>query len=185
MKKEFEEARNRIIEQNSDSQTLIGMQQTVRRLLSVMYYYEKPMTLNDMMELLGMSKASMSIAVRELEDIGLVKKVSRKGERRDLYQVEEDNYESFFNYFGYHWRKIINPKTVSMKKSIHELTELLDRESLDDETKGLAEKDLSKLYAGLEYFHWLNRLIEKFESQEIFDLVPKEGISDSTNHLPE
>lgn len=183
MKKKFEEARSRIIEGNSDSQTLIGMQQTVRRLLSVMYYYEKPMTLNDMMELLDMSKASMSIAVRELEDIGLVKKISRKSERRDLYQVEEDNYDSFFNYFGYHWGKIITEKTVSFNNSIQELTELMEQEELDDETKDLAEKDLLKLYGGLEYLEWLNRLIGTFETQEIFNLVPKKSINDSANHL--
>ncbi|WP_298828747.1 MarR family transcriptional regulator [uncultured Planococcus sp.] len=169
----FEEARNRIIEQNTDSQTLIGMQQTVRRLLSVMYYYEKPMTLNDMMELLDMSKASMSIAVRELEEMGLVKKVSQKAQRRDLYQVEDDNYESFLKYYGYHWRKIIDRKTVSFHESILELTELLDQESLDDETTSKAEKDLAKLHAGLGYFEWLNRLIETFETEEIFDFIPK------------
>lgn len=176
--KKFEEARNRIIDQNSDSQTLIGMQQTVRRLLSVMYYYEKPMTLNDMMELLDMSKASMSIAVRELEEMGLVKKVSQKGQRRDLYQVEEDNYESFFKYYGYRWRKIIDHKTASFHQSILELTELLTQESVDDETKRQAEKDLAKLHAGLDYFEWLNRLIETFETEEIFDFIPKkEGAS--------
>lgn len=177
--KKFEEARNRIIDQNSDSQTLIGMQQTVRRLLSVMYYYEKPMTLNDMMELLDMSKASMSIAVRELEEMGLVKKVSQKGQRRDLYQVDEDNYESFFKYYGYHWRKIIDHKAASFHQSIHELTELLNQESIDDETTRQAEKDLAKLHAGLDYFEWLNRLIETFETEEIFDFIPKkEGSSE-------
>lgn len=183
MKEKFEEARNRIIEENSDSQTLIGMQQTVRRLLSVMYYYEKPMTLNDMMELLDMSKASMSIAVRELEEIGLVKKFSRKSERRDLYQVEEDNYDSFFNYFSYHWGKIIAEKNISFNNSIQELTAVIDQEELDDETQGLAEKDLLKLYAGLEYLEWLNRLIETFETREIFNLVPKKSSDDASNHL--
>lgn len=181
--KQFEEARNRIIDENSDSQTLIGMQQTVRRLLSVMYYYEKPMTLNDMMELLDMSKASMSIAVRELEEMGLVKKVSQKGQRRDLYQVEDDNYKSFFKYYGYHWQKIIDHKTASFHQSIHELTELLNQESVDGETKSQAEKDLTKLYAGLDYFEWLNRLVETFETEEIFEFIPKKTASKQTGQV--
>ncbi|MFK8794941.1 MULTISPECIES: GbsR/MarR family transcriptional regulator [Planococcus] len=173
MNDKFQEARERIIDQNSDSQTLLGMPATVKRLMSVMYYYEKPMTLEDMMELLGMSKASMSNAVRELDEIGLVEKVWRKGERKDLYKVEEDNYESFFKFFSYHWRKVINPKTVSMKKSIDELNQLLKSEDIDEETTALIQKDLEKLHDGLAYYDWLNRLIGTFESHEIFDLVPK------------
>jgi len=168
----FRKARDRIIDHNSDSQTLLGMNPTVRRLLSVMYYYEKPMTLDDMTELLGMSKASMSNSVRELDEIGLVEKVWKKGVRKDLYKVEEDNYESFFKFYSYHWRKILNPKTISLKKSIDELNELMASD-LDEETRSLIEKDLIKLEAGLDYFDWLARLIKSFETQEIFDYIPK------------
>lgn len=178
MNEEFVKARDRIIDQNSESQTLLGMQPTVRRLLSVMYYYEKPMTLDDMTELLGMSKASMSNAVRELDEIGLVEKVWKKGERKDIYKVEEDNYESFFKFFSYHWRKILIPKTISLKKSAEELAELQKREGMDEETAGLIEKDLGKLEEALEYYDWLNRLIETFDTHEIFDFIPKKPIEE-------
>ena len=173
MNENFRKARDRIIDHNSDSQTLLGMHPTVRRLLSVMYYYEKPMTLDDMTELLGMSKASMSNSVRELDEIGLVEKVWKKGERKDLYKVEEDNYESFFKFFSYHWRKILNPKTISLKKSMDELNELMVSDDIDEETRSLIEKDLVKLESGLEYLDWLGRLIESFETHEIFDYIPK------------
>ncbi|WP_062234803.1 GbsR/MarR family transcriptional regulator [Fictibacillus sp. FJAT-27399] len=173
MNEQFKKARDRIIEHNSENQTLFGMNHTVKRLMSVMYYYEKSMTLDDMTELLGMSKASMSNSVRELLDIGLVEKVWKKGERKDLYKVEEDNYQSFIKYFCYHWRKILTLKLNPMKKSIDELNELLGNEGLDVETKALIEKDLEKLYAGLEYMNWLGRVVTLFESQEIFEYIPK------------
>jgi DNA-binding transcriptional regulator GbsR (MarR family) len=168
----FKKIRDQIIEYNSENQTLFAMQPTVMRLMSVMYYYEKPMTLDDMKELLGMSKASMSNAVRELAEIGLVKKVWRKGERKDVYKVEEDNYESFIKYFSHHWSKLLTPKSTSMKKTIDELMELKDQEDIDKETLLLIEKDLDKLYAGLEYIDWLSRVVELFASHEIFDYVP-------------
>lgn len=173
MNEEFLKARERIIDENSESQTLLGMQATVRRLLSVMYYYEKPMTLDDMTELLGMSKASMSNAIRELDEIGLVKKVWKKGERKDIYMVEEDNYESFFKFFCYHWRKIVGPKTNALKKSVDELNALLERGVMDAETRELIEGDLEKLHSGLAYLDWLSRLIESFESHAIFEFIPK------------
>ncbi|TLS38672.1 GbsR/MarR family transcriptional regulator [Pseudalkalibacillus caeni] len=173
MNPKFKEARERIIDQNSESQTLFSLQPTVKRLMSVMYYYEKPMTLDDMKDILGMSKASMSNAVRELDDIGLVEKVWKKGERKDLYKVEEDNYESFIKYFCYHWRKIIVPKTHSLKKSINELNELKLDDEMDEETKELIDKDLEKLHEGLEYLEWVGNLVELFESHKIFDHIPK------------
>ncbi len=149
------------------------MPNTLKRLMSVMYYYEKPMTLDDMTELLGMSKASMSIAVRELDEMGLVKKIWKKGERKDIYQVEEDNYDSFIKFFCYHWRKSVVPQTNELKKFISELQEIRDKDDLDVESKELLEKDLKKLYSGIEYLDWLNRLIQSFESHEIFDFIPK------------
>ncbi|WP_077590483.1 GbsR/MarR family transcriptional regulator [Planococcus lenghuensis] len=173
MNDKFKEARERIIDQNSESQTLFGMSPTVRRLMSVMYYNEKPMTLDEMTEMLGMSKASMSNAVRELDEMGLVEKVWRKGERKDLYRVEEDNYESFFKYFGYHWRKVLTPKKSSLRKSISELNDLKAAGDLDAETAEQIDKDLLKLEAGLEYYDWLSRLVDSFESHEIFDYIPK------------
>jgi DNA-binding transcriptional regulator GbsR (MarR family) len=169
----FNGARDRIIEHNSENKTLYGMQPTVRRLMSVMYYYETPMTLDDMKKHLGMSKASMSNAVRELEDMGMVEKVWKRGELKNIYRVEEDNYECFIKFYCYHWGKLLTPKSNSMKQSIDELNELIEQDDIDQETKVLIEKDLDKLYSGLEYIDWLSRLVELFESHEIFKYVPK------------
>jgi DNA-binding transcriptional regulator GbsR (MarR family) len=165
--------RDRIIEHNSENKTLYGMQPTVMRLMTVMYYYEKPMTLDDMKEHLGMSKASMSNAVRELEEMGLVEKIWKKGELKNIYKAEEDNYETFIKFYCYHWSKLLAPKTNSMRQSIEELTELREQDDIDEETKELIEKDLDKLHLGLEYIEWLSRVIELFESHEIFNYVPK------------
>lgn len=178
MNDELKRVRDQIIDHNSDHQTLFSMPHTVRRLMSVMYYFEKPMTLDDMTELLGMSKASMSIAVRELDEMGLVKKVWKKGERKDIYQVEEDNYDSFIKFFCYHWRKSVFPQTTALKKFIDELNEIKEKGDLDEESKELIEKDLNKLHSGLEYLDWLNRLIQSFESHEIFDFIPKVGVDE-------
>jgi DNA-binding transcriptional regulator GbsR (MarR family) len=171
--------RDQIIDFNSEYQTLFAMPHTVKRLMSVMYYYEKPMTLDDMTELLGMSKASMSIAVRELDEIGLVKKIWKKGERKDIYQVEEDNYDSFIKFFCYQWRKSVIPQTIALKKFIEELNVIKEKDDLDEESLELIDKDLNKLHSGLDYLDWLSRLIESFESHEIFDFIPKKKVEEN------
>jgi DNA-binding transcriptional regulator GbsR (MarR family) len=128
-----------------------------------------------------MSKASMSIAVRELDEIGLVEKIWKKGERKDLYQVEDDNYDSFIKFFCYHWRKALNPKYIALRKFQEDLNKLKKQDGLDEETLELIDMDIEKLRAGLEYLDWLHRLIQSFESHEIFDYIPKTLAEEKVN----
>ncbi|MCT2536067.1 GbsR/MarR family transcriptional regulator [Aquibacillus koreensis] len=173
MNTEFKILRDKIIEDNSETKTLFGMNETVKRLMGMMYYYEKSMTLDDMTEMLGMSKASMSNAVRELVEMDLVQKIHVKGERKVLYKVEDDNYECFIKYFCFQWRKLLIPKATSIKKQIAQLNRLKRKEGIDKDTVALIDKDLEKLQAALDYIDWLDRVTLLFESHEIFDYVPK------------
>lgn len=45
--------------------------------------------MNDLVDALQMSKSSVSTASRTLIQIGLVQRISRPGERRDYYQIQE------------------------------------------------------------------------------------------------
>lgn len=179
MEEKFKTLRDRQIEHSSYNHSLYSLHPTVSRLLGVMYYYEKPMTLDDMKEELQMSKASMSNAVRELLEIGLVEKVWEKGERKDLYVVEQDNYETFIKFFTYQWKKPIMPNINFLKKSIDELNTLLEQEELDENIRELVYKDLEKLQAGIEYFEWISRIVDLFESHEIFKYVPKKPVKEN------
>lgn len=172
-KQKLEKARERVIEQISRNMNLYGITPSIGRLMGIMYFQNAPMTLDDMKDELGMSKTRMSSAIRTLNELKMVEKVWKKGERKDLYSVEEDWYESFINLFCINWRKGVSMYISSIHKSLAELNELIADDNVDEEVKAMAELDIKKLKEGLEYFHWLDRLIEAFESYKIFDYIPK------------
>jgi DNA-binding transcriptional regulator GbsR (MarR family) len=141
--------------------------------MGTMYYNRKPMTLDEMTEELGMSKTRMSQAVRELTDLNLAEKVYEKGVRKDIYNVEQDYYQTFISLFSSNWRKGISMNQSLQQKIIAELNEIIDDENTDDETIEKAKEYLEETKQVLGFYDWLTRLVEHFESHEIFKAVPK------------
>ncbi|WP_117161016.1 hypothetical protein [Paraliobacillus sp. X-1268] len=104
-----------------------------------------------------MRKASMSLAVRSLLDLNMVEKSWIKGVRKDLYIK---------------WRPAVTMNTTAIEKTITELQELLTNSDSSKEVFEHAQNDINNLQNWLGYFDWLNRLIDSFETQEIFDFIP-------------
>ncbi|WP_099364519.1 choline uptake/conversion transcriptional regulator CudC [Fredinandcohnia onubensis] len=170
----LEKARERVIDAIAQNMNLYGVTPSVGRLWGLMYFHDEPMTLDDMKQELGMSKTSMSTSVRNLVDLKMVDKIWKKGIRKDLYEVEEDWYQTFIDFFTIKWRSGISMNVSAIQKSLADLKELLEDEQISEEVKGEAENDIAKLNNAIEYYFWLNRLVDSFESHEIFKYVPKE-----------
>lgn len=169
----LEQARERVIEAISQNMNLYGVTESIGRLYGALYFQEGPLTLDEMKDELGMSKTSMSTAVRSLLELKMVGKVWKKGVRKDLYQAEPDWYQTFIDFFSIKWRAGISLNVSAMEKSRSELQALLGDEQVDTKIKEEAQMDIEKLTDALEYYDWLNRLVDSFESQEIFKFIPK------------
>lgn len=96
-----------------------------------------------------------------------------KGVRKDLYQAEPDWYQTFIDFFTIKWRTGISLNITAMQKSLLELQTLLEDKKIDIHVKNQVTIDIEKLTSALEYYEWLNRLVDSFESKEIFDYIPK------------
>lgn len=171
--KELELARERVIDAISKNMNLYGVTESIGRLYGALYFQEGPLTLDEMKEELGMSKTSMSTSVRSLLELKMVGKVWKKGVRKDLYQAESDWYQTFIDFFTIKWRAGISLNISAMKKSLSEIQSLLDDERVDTHVKNQANMDIEKLTSAIEYYEWLNRLVDSFESKEIFEFIPK------------
>lgn len=172
-KEHLEVIQERIIDQIAYNMKLYGMSPTVGRLMATIHYNQKPMTLDEMSEELGMSKMSMSNAVRELMDLGVAEKVYKKDTRKDLYIVEQDYFQFFISLFCATWRKTVTTKRATRMKTSNELEAILHDENETEETKEEARRIIKENNKAIEYFDWLSRLIEHFESHEIFESVPR------------
>ncbi|WP_251548592.1 GbsR/MarR family transcriptional regulator [Neobacillus muris] len=171
--KRLVQARERVIEAISQNMNLYGVTESVGRLYGALYFQGGPLTLDEMKEELGMSKTSMSTSVRILQDLKMVDKVWIKGIRKDLYQAELDWYQTFIDFFTIKWRNGISINVSAMEKSRSELEALVNDPVVDEQVKHQAINDIEKLTDALEYYDWLNRLVDSFESKEIFDFIPK------------
>ncbi|MEC2076679.1 GbsR/MarR family transcriptional regulator [Metabacillus fastidiosus] len=166
-------ARERVIKAISQNLNLYGISPSIGRLWGLLYFQNEPMTLDDMKLELGMSKTSMSTSVRSLTDLNMVNKVWKKGVRKDLYEVEEDWHQNFIDFFSTKWRNGVSMNIAAIEKSLNELKELLDIQDLDNEILEEIKSDIEKLNKALDYYDWLNRLIDSLESHEIFEFIPK------------
>lgn len=172
-KNELEKARERVIEAISQNMNLYGVTPSVGRLWGLLYFQNEPMTLDEMKNELGMSKTSMSTSVRTLMDLHMVDKVWKKGIRKDLYEVEEDWFQTFVDFFTIKWRNGATINVSAIVKSLQELNELLNKPDVSEEIKEEIKSDIERLNRSLEYYDWLNRLVDSFESHEIFQFIPK------------
>lgn len=172
IEEKLQKARERVIHSIAKNIDLYGITPSIGRLYGTMYFHGAPMTLDEMRDALGMSKTSMSTGVRSLLDIKMVHRTWQKGVRKDLYQVEEDWYKTFIGLFSTRWGKGIEYNKKEIEKAKHELEQLLD-ETDDADVQQIITEDLAKLEHALEYYDWLTRLVQSFETGEIFNFIPK------------
>ncbi|MCM3756169.1 GbsR/MarR family transcriptional regulator [Sporosarcina aquimarina] len=169
----LEKSRKRITESIAQNIHLYGLPPSAGRQFGMMFFENRPLTLDDMSAELGMSKTSMSTSIRSLSEAKLVERVWERGVRKDLYEVKDDWYQIFVDMFTVKWRRAVSLHTAAIRKSLAELKELKHADDITDELLAVIETDIEKLLYIREYYDWLDRLIDAFEDQKIFDLVPR------------
>ncbi|MFD0869055.1 Uncharacterised protein [Chlamydia abortus] len=170
----IQKARERVIESVGNNMDLYGITVSTGRLYGMMFFQDKPMTLDEMGQQMKMSKTTMSTGVRTLLDLKMVKRVWGKGSRKDLYEVEQDWYQNFADFFVIKWRHSLEMNIQVLKKSIRDLQKLAEQEPDNKELADIIRHDIDKMEGAIQYYLWLDRLIDTLESGEIYNLVPKE-----------
>ncbi|SDO32586.1 GbsR/MarR family transcriptional regulator [Alkalicoccus daliensis] len=169
---ELDKARDRFITEIANNVHLYDITNSIGRLYGTIFFAEKPMTLDEMSESLGMSKTSMSTGVRALSEANMIEKAWEKGVRKDLYRTNPDWYKSFSTVFIKRWSQSAAKNHQALcdtKQKLQELSKNADSE----EVKHKASLDLEKLRSAEAYYEWLNEVISLFETGEIFNIVPK------------
>ena len=174
-KDSIQEIKKQFIDKIADNMSSFGVSTSVGRVLGIIYMQGEPMTLDELSEETGMSKTRMSQVVREMIDLNIAERVFRKGVRKDLYQVEQDYYQTFTSLFTATWQKAVH-------KSRHFESRLQDKMEQVQEASDLTEADKEnmaniqmEITEWSEYFDWIRRLTAFFDSGEIFKYVPKKN----------
>jgi len=92
-----------------------GLNNIMAQLYAILYFSKGPLSLNDMLERLKISKGSVSINIRALERYGAVRRIWVKGSRKDYYESEADI------------SKVIMDRVKSMvSRRLSEVNEMMD-----------------------------------------------------------
>lgn len=83
-------ARRKFIEAGGNTTQSFGFGRILGQLFALLYLSAKPLCLDDIAKELGVSKASVSTTVRQLEQWAAVRRVWVKGDRKDYYEAETD-----------------------------------------------------------------------------------------------
>lgn len=72
----------------------LGLTRTFGRLFGLLMVAERPLSLDEMVERLGVSKAAVSTNARACEELGLARQVGVRGDRKDYYEIAPGAFET-------------------------------------------------------------------------------------------
>ena len=85
-------AQSRLIERFGILADRAGMSRIAGRILGLLILSPGELSLDEMVERLSVSRASVSTDARRLLDAGIVERVGRPGDRKDYYQISPRHY---------------------------------------------------------------------------------------------
>lgn len=145
-----------------------GLNNIMAQLYAILYFCGKPLSLDDMVDRLKISKGSASINIRALERYGAVKRVWVKGSRKDYYEAEADI------------NKVIMDRIKSMTRSrLSEVDEMVSATAsvVDSVTVVNNEEEF------VIFKDRLNKVKELYnKAKHLFDLVEMGLLSESDEH---
>ena len=118
-----------------------GFSKVMGQLYGTLLLSDEPLCLDDMMDRLGISKANVSMNMRTLEHMGMVRQVWVRGSsgRRKYYEAETDFWQIFTN--------IVSGREMrDVERALSVMEENKDRIANALESMPPAKQDLAKLY---------------------------------------
>ena len=87
---ELDAIRQEFMELAGNASQSFGHGRVLGQVFAHLYFSAEARTLDDLVAELGISKGSASMSVRQLEQWGALKKIWRKGDRKDYYEAKDE-----------------------------------------------------------------------------------------------
>ncbi len=147
-----------------------GFSKVMGQLYGALLMSADPLSLDDMMEVLGISKASVSMNMRTLEHLGMVRQVwvRGRGDRRKFYAAETDFWQIISNILSGREMRDVDRALSVMNDDIKRLSEAMP-------TMSDADREVAVLY--LERIRRVQGLF-KFAQMMISSVLAHAGAMD-------
>jgi DNA-binding transcriptional regulator GbsR (MarR family) len=127
---------------------ILGLPRSTGQIYGLLYVSVEPLCLDDIAELLAISKGSASLGTRQLEGWRAIRQVWVQGDRKDHFAVEPD----LGILLRALYRDLVKPRVGSSKGRLDRLSVAL-KEDLDEGT--ITSEEFKVLTARLKGFHQL------------------------------
>ena len=166
---ERSELRNKVIESIATTMDLYGVNHSFGQLYGIMYFEDRPMTLEEMKDYMNMSKSNMSYAVRSLTESQMIYKLDEKRDRKDQYVAETDFFHTFRNFFGAKLQREVDVMLGSIREVAPDLSEIVLSPDTAAGEREDALRDLHKLRHAEQYYVWLQGFVDRLQNGELFE----------------
>jgi len=144
----LQEVEDRFVDQWDMMSSLWGIAPTMARIHGLLYISGAALSMDDIMARLAISRGNVSMNLSKLVEWGLVRRVHKRGDRRDYYESLADVWEMFTLVAQQRKRREIDPILSTLRRCQESLNELGD----DPESRERAKRisDLLKFLTLME-----------------------------------
>src|SRR5579872_3100018 len=118
MPENLEEAKNRFIHSWGEMGPQWGINRTMAQLHALLMISEKPLSTDDIMKELAISRGNANMNLRSLSDWGLIRTVHVKGDRKEYYQSEKDVWNMFCRIARERKKRELEPVIETMQECL-------------------------------------------------------------------
>jgi DNA-binding transcriptional regulator GbsR (MarR family) len=153
---ELERIKERFILHWGEMGSLWGINRTMAQAHALLYVSPEPLSANEIMKELQISRGNVSMALRELIAWGIVNRVHIKGERREFYTTEKDVWQMFRIIARERKKREVDPTINVLRETVTDLNKMPD---------SVGQYERQQLQNLLEFFETGADLYEDLDAQ--------------------
>jgi len=146
-----------------------GYNRVMGKMYGALLLSPEPMSLDDLMNHLDISKASVSMNMRTLENMGIVREVWVRGDRRKYYEAEPDFWKILTNVLGGRELREVNEALNVLESNMEKMR--TSAPDMSDKDRELAEFYLQRMSQVRSFFRFAKLVLTSIlERNEKIDL---------------
>jgi DNA-binding transcriptional regulator GbsR (MarR family) len=159
LSKRLEEVEDRFVDLWDTMSSLWGINPTMARIHGHLYITGAALSMDDIMARLGISRGNVSMNLSKLIEWGLVRRIHKRGDRRDYYESLSDVWEMFTLVASQRKRREVDPIINTLRRCREELSpERLG--SMADEAA--AQERMQRVSDLLDFLTLVDALAQRF-----------------------
>src|SRR5215468_5512592 len=122
LQERLEKVEDDFVELWNNMATLWGISPTMARIHGLLYITAAALSMDEIMERLAISRGNVSMNLSKLVEWGLVRRVHKRGDRKEYYESLSDVWEMFTLVANQRKRREIDPMLATLRKCRDELS---------------------------------------------------------------